>query len=81
MSEPRPTSRSIAERRELFANWLALLALLALGVGAPAADGGPPAPHLPARCCAPLSPARQRHAPADAGAFRYAVRLPFLTHR
>ena len=49
----RPTPRSAAQRRELLANWLALLALLALGVVGPAADGGSPAPHRTARCCAP----------------------------
>ena len=53
MSEPRPTLRSAAKRRELLANWLALLALLALGVVGLAADGGPPASHLPAHCCVP----------------------------
>jgi len=53
MSEPRPTLHSVAERRERLANWLALLALLALGIVGPAADGMPAAPHLPAHCCAP----------------------------
>ncbi|HET9331474.1 MAG TPA: hypothetical protein VFO23_13185 [Steroidobacteraceae bacterium] len=53
MNEPRPTLRSTAERRELLANWLALLALLALGVVGPAADGGNAAPHPPGHCCMP----------------------------
>ena len=53
MSEPRPTLRSAAERGELLANWLALLALLALGVVGPAADGGAAAPRPPAHCCVP----------------------------
>lgn len=53
MSEPRPTLRSAAERRELLANWLALLALLALGVAGPAADGGAAAPRPPPHCCMP----------------------------
>lgn len=53
MNEPRPTSHNAAERRELLANWLALLALLALGIAGPAAGGGPPAPPRPAHCCAP----------------------------
>lgn len=53
MSAPRPTSRSAAERRELLANWLALLALLALGVAAPSAERGPAAPRPPPHCCRP----------------------------
>jgi hypothetical protein len=70
MSEPRPTLRSAAERRERLANWLALLALLTLGVMGPAADGGAAVSRPPAHCCMPRPGPVQRHAPADAGAFR-----------